>query len=68
MPQPAYVLLSAVGVVEKCHSLDTGAFLGAAGAPTNVLSDLEALIQRGYQPVREVALDGGKVLVVLSKP
>ena len=68
MPQPAYVLLSAVGVVERCHSLDTGAFGGAPGAPTNVSSDLETLIQRGYQPVREVALDGGKVLVVLSKP
>ena len=68
MPRPAYVPLSAVGVVERCHSLDTGAAGGAPAAPTNASSDLETLIQSGYQPVREVALDGGKVLVVLSKP
>lgn len=64
MPQPAYVLLSAVGVVEKCHS----PAIGGLGSPSNSLSDLESLINSGFQPVREVALDGGKVLVVLSKP
>ncbi len=66
MPQPAYVLLSAVGVVERCHSLSTGNVV--ASTPTNAANDLEILIQSGFQPVREVALDGGKVLVVLSKP
>ena len=64
MPQPAYVLLSSVGVVEKCHS----PLLGVQVTPSNNASDLESLIQNGFQPVREVALDGGKVLVVLSKP
>jgi len=66
MPQPAYVLLSAVGVVERCHTLAIGAF--GVAAPTNGAGDLETLISSGFQPVREVALDGGKVLVVLSKP
>jgi hypothetical protein len=65
MPQPAYVLLSAVGVVERCHHIPAGF---GAGAPTNAPNDLENLISSGFQPVREVALDGGKVLVVLSKP
>ena len=64
MPQPAYVLLSAVGVVEKCHS----PAIAGQGSPTGNAADLETLIQSGFQPVREVALDGGKVLVVLSKP
>jgi hypothetical protein len=64
MPQPAYVLLSVVGAVEKCHS----PAIGGQGSPTNGAGDLESLIQSGFQPVREVALDGGKVLVVLSKP
>ena len=64
MPQPAYVLLSAVGVVEKCHSTA----IAGQGSPTGNPADLESLIQSGFQPVREVALDGGKVLVVLSKP
>lgn len=64
MPQPAYVLLSAVGVVEKCHS----PAIGGTGSPTNGVGQLETLIQNGFQPVREVALDGGRVLVVLSQP
>jgi hypothetical protein len=64
MPTPAYVLLSAVGVVEKCHNPE----IGGIGSPTSGAGDIESLINRGYQPVREVALDGGKVLVVLSKP
>ena len=62
MPSPAYVLLSAVGAVERCHTLAIG------GPPSNGVGDLESLINSGFQPVREVALDGGKVLVVLSKP
>ena len=62
MPQPAYVLLSAVGAVERCHTLAIG------GLPAGNPGDLESLINSGFQPVREVALDGGKVLVVLSKP
>jgi hypothetical protein len=64
MPSPAYVLLSAVGVVEKCHS----PAVGGQGSPSNGAGDLETLIQDGFRHVREVALDGGKVLVVLSKP
>ena len=63
MPHPAYVLLSAVGAVERCHTPAIG-----GGSPSGNPQDLESLINSGFQPVREVALDGGKVLVVLSKP
>ena len=62
MPEPAYVVLSSVGVVQICHSR------AIAGVPSNGSADLESLIAQGFQPVREVALDGSRVLLVLSKP
>ena len=63
----AYVLLGNDGVVVRTHStaLPTP---GNAGVPTTNASDLENLILSGYQHVREIPLDGGRVLVVLFRP
>lgn len=64
MPRPAYVLMNNTGVVERTHSTD----VGNNNVVTAGVSDLEQLIQQGYQPLREIPLDGGKVLIVLQKP
>lgn len=63
MAKPAYILLSSTGVVERTHSVD----IGINNTTTSGVSDLEQLIQQGYQPLREIPLDGGKVLIVLQK-
>jgi hypothetical protein len=64
MAKPAYVVLSATGVVQNAHTTD----IGAVGAPTTNSNSLEMLISLGYQAVREVALTGGSVLIVMNKP
>ena len=64
MAKPAYVVLSATGVVQNAHTTD----IGAVGSPSTAANSLEMLISLGYQQVREVALSGGSVLIVMSKP
>lgn len=64
----AYVILGNDGVVVRSHSnsLPIGGVL--VGNPTTAASDLENLIQLGYQHVREIPLDGGRVLIVMFRP
>ncbi len=63
----AYVLLGNDGIVIRTHSIALP-IQGLAGVPTSGASDLESLILSGYQHVREVPLDGGRVLIVLFRP
>jgi hypothetical protein len=63
MAQPAYVILNADGTVARCHSPTIGGI-----NPTIGSTDLETLIQSGFLAVREVPLEGGKMLIVVSKP
>jgi hypothetical protein len=60
----AYVILDNNGTVVKCHN-GGGA---TPGVPTSGPGDLESLINAGWLQKREVALDGGRVLIVLEKP
>ncbi len=68
MARPAYVLLRDIGTVEIAHSIDLGTAAGVPSTPTAQASDLERLIFNGYEAVREIVLEGGKVLVVLERP
>lgn len=60
----AYVLLDNNGNVVKTHN-GGGA---TPGVPTSGAGNLEQLINGGFLQKREVALDGGRVLIVLERP
>ena len=62
MAKPAYVMLSSTGAVVKTHYVPASSL----GTTSNA-NDLEAIIKDGYSPVREIPLDGGGALIVLSK-
>jgi hypothetical protein len=59
MPKPAFIILRPDGEVLKTHSPDL---------TSTTARDVETLIVSGYQPIREIALIDGRVLLILSKP
>lgn len=59
----ACVMLNADGSVAKVHCFDINPAGVSAGA-----NDLESLFNQNYQPLREVPLEGGRVLLLLRKP
>lgn len=65
MAKPAYIVLNASGTVVRTHSTDLGT---QAGGTTSGANDVESLISNGYQAKRELALDGGSILIVMEKP
>jgi hypothetical protein len=63
VPKPAYVILNSTGTVVRAHYLTSS----GVSQPTANAVDLERIIEDGYSPVREIALDGGGMLIVLQK-
>jgi len=68
MAKSAYVVLNADGTVARTHSVDITPPGTSGPAPTTGAADVEKLISNGYLAKREVALDGGRALLVMEKP